>query len=149
MPKDMLAGFIYYYLDEKEKARLCFEKSIPLLRASVKDYPDDPRYHSSLGIALARTGRKEEAIREGKQAVALLPLSKDQAYGTSYVLDLSVIYSIVGEVDAALEQIEVLMKMSCWYSPKWIRMDIRYATLHKDPKFESLLEKYRKKYELE
>lgn len=142
MPKAMMAGFIYRFQDEEEKARQCFEESIPLLRAALSAYPDDPRYHSSLGIALAGIGKNEEALREGKRAVELLPLSKDKAYGTSYVADLAVIYAMTGNVDAACEQLEILLNIDSWFSPNFMRIDIRIATLYGEPQFESLMKKY-------
>ena len=37
--------------------------------------------HGQLGIAYAGLGRKDEAIREGKRAVALLPVSEDALWG--------------------------------------------------------------------
>ena len=80
----------------------------------VKKHPDDPRYHSSLGIAYAGIGQKDEAIREGKKAVELLPLSKDAAYGIPYAQDLAVIYTMTGEHNAALDQIEHLLSIPSW-----------------------------------
>lgn len=144
MPKDMLAGFIYNYLGEKEKARLCFERSIPLLRQACEAYPDDPRYHSSLGVALAGIGSKAEAIIEGKRAVELLPLSKDAAYGIPYAIDLVITYAMVGETDASLEQMEILLKNPSWITPEWIKIDIRNAPLYGQQKFELLMKKYGK-----
>ncbi len=142
MPKDAMAGFIYDYQGKKEKARQCFEQSIPLLREAVEKYPNDPRYHSSLGIALAGIGNKEEALQQGKRAVALLPLSKNKAYGTSYVMDLAVIYAMTGDVHGACEQLDILLKIDSWFTPPYFYMDIRLAPLYGKPEYESLMKKY-------
>jgi serine/threonine protein kinase/tetratricopeptide (TPR) repeat protein len=143
LPKDMLRGFIHLAQSEEEKARECFDRSIPLLRESVNKYPNDPRYHSSLGVSLAGIGHREEAIQEGKKAVALLPISEDAAYGIVYVADLAQIYAMLGDVEAALEQIEILLKVPSWYSPNWMDMDIRYSSLAGNKEYEAVLEKYR------
>jgi tetratricopeptide (TPR) repeat protein len=142
MPKDLMAGFIYYCMDEKEKAQQCFEKSIHLLREAVERYPNDPRYHSTLGIALAGIGNKEEALQQGKKAVALLPLSKNKAYGTSYIMDLAVIYAMTGNVHEACEQLEILLNMDSWFTTQYFHMDIRLAPLYGKPEYEALMKKY-------
>jgi tetratricopeptide (TPR) repeat protein len=144
MPKPMMAAFVYQYHDEKEKAREFFEASIPFLRSALVEYPDDPRYHSSLGVALAGAGQKDEAIREGRKAVELLPLSVDHLYGIPPVGDLAIIYAMTGEVEAALEQLEILLSTPSWYSPNFISVDIRYAPLYGNPKYKALMQKYRK-----
>ena len=144
MPKDMLRGFIHIAQGEEEKGKECFKRSIPLLQEVLKQYPDDPRYHSSLGVVLAGTGKSEEAIRHGKKAVELLPLSEDAAYGIPHVADLAQIYAYLGDVDRALEQIEILLKIPSWYNPDWMDMDIRFASLWGLPNYEALLDKYRK-----
>jgi serine/threonine-protein kinase len=144
MPKDMLAGFVHQYRDEREKAYNCFERSVPLLQQACQAYPDDPRYHSSLGVALAGTGNKAEAIAQGKRAVELLPLSKDAAYGLPYAIDLVIIYAMVGETDVALEQLEILLKIPSFVTPEWLKIDIRNAPLYGNEKWERLMEKYGK-----
>lgn len=145
-PKTLMTAFIYQYQSEMEKARQYFKQSITQLLSAVEDYPDDPRYHSALGIALAGVGQKEEGIREGEKAVELLPLSVDHAYAPSFISDLSVTYSLAGDVDLALEQLDILLSEPTWFSPEFLDGDIRFAPLHGNPKYEALLDKYRKKY---
>jgi len=145
-PKTLMIAFIHQYLGEKEKARQYFEQSIPRLCSAVEEYPDDPRYHSALGISLAGAGQKEKGIREGKKAVELLPLSVDHAYGPAFISDLATIYVLTGEVDSALEQLDILLSEPTWFSPVFLDADIRYASLYGNPKYKALLEKYRKKF---
>ena len=51
----------------------------------------------------------DEAIREGRQAVDLVPVSLDALDGPFYLEDLAEIYTIVGEHDEALNLIEDLL----------------------------------------
>jgi len=146
IPKDVLAGFIYEYQGQNEKAKQYFERSIPLLREAIIAYPDDPRYHSALGITLASIGEHEEAIQQGKRAMELLPLSKNKAYGTSYVMCMAIIYARTGDVQAACEQLEILLEMDSWYTPHYYNMDIQISPLYGTPEYEELMEKYRKQY---
>ena len=141
-PKPMLSAFIYEYLNKHELARVGYKTAQKLLEKKVMEHPDDPRYHSSLGIAYAGIGQKEEAIKEGERAVELLPMSKDAAYGIPNVIDLAVIYTMVGEYDLALDQTEYLLSVPSWISVAWLEMDIRWTPLRTHPRYRELLTKY-------
>jgi len=141
-PKSMLSAFIYDYLNKHEPARDGYESAGKLLEKEVKAHPDDPRYHSSLGIAYAALGQKEKAIKEGKRAVELLPISKDALYGQSHLYDLAIIYAMVGEYDAALDQIEYLLSIPSFISDPWLKMDIHFAPLRTLPRYKALMKKY-------
>ena len=56
----------------------------------------------------AGLGRKEEAIREARRAVDLMPIAKDSLNGPSYVANLALVYAWTGERDRALEQLEIV-----------------------------------------
>jgi len=141
-PTVMYKAYVYDYLDRKQQAIACYDSARILLEEAVRLYPNDPRYHSSLGIAYAGLGFKEQAIREGKHAVELLPLSRDAAYGIAYAQDLAIIYAMTGEFDAAINQIEILLKNPSWLSPSWFQVDQRFAPLYDIPAFQQLLRKY-------
>jgi len=59
----------------------------------------------------AGLGRKEEAIREARHAVDLVPIAKDSLWGPGNVTNLALIYAWTGERDRALEQLEIVAKM--------------------------------------
>ena len=137
-PKLLLAAFAYEFMHEPQRALEAYESARAMLEKEVKLYPDDPRYHSSLGIAYAYLGNKENAIKQGKQAVNILPIAKDAFYGIPYVLDLAHIYTIVGEYDAALDQLEYLLSIASWLSASWIAIDPRWDRLRDHPRFQRL-----------
>jgi TolB-like protein/Flp pilus assembly protein TadD len=141
-PWALFAADLRHSLGETERARKEFETSVRLLEAEVKAAPDDPRYHSSLGIAYAALSRKDEALREGRRAIELLPLSKDAVYGIPYVIDLAHIYALIGEPRKAVEELEILMSRPGWISVPWLKADPRWRLLDSDPGFQALLAKY-------
>jgi tetratricopeptide (TPR) repeat protein len=141
-PKSLFSARVRELTDEPERARTEYENAKELLESETRTHPDDPRYHSSLGVAYAALGQREEAVREGKRAVDLLPMSKDAVYGIPYVIDLAHIYTILGDDDAALAEIERLLSQPTWMSPAWLEMDCRWNRLKGNPKFQPLLEKY-------
>jgi serine/threonine-protein kinase len=142
MPKSLLAAYAHRLAGEREKSLRAYESARSLLEAEVRRFPEDPRYHSSLGIACAALGRKEEAIREGKRAVDLLPLERDAFYGLPYVEDLAFIYALTGETDAALDRLEYLLSTPSWISVAWLRVDPQWDPIRDQPEFIDLLERH-------
>jgi len=141
-PNALLAAQAYELLDEPELAREAYESARGLLEPEVLSSPEDPRLRSSLGIAYAALGRKEDAIREGIRATELLTRSVDGYYYLPYVVDLAHIYTIVGEDEAALDQIEYLLANPSWISVPLLEMDPRWDPLRGHPRFQALLEEY-------
>jgi tetratricopeptide (TPR) repeat protein len=105
----------------------------------VKERPDDARIHSSLGIVYAALGRQEEAIQEGKMAVELYPVSKDAFIGVDRVKDLATIYTMVGDYEAALDQIEYLISIPGYFSVPLLRLDPIWDPLRHHPRYQRLL----------
>lgn len=116
-----------------------YETARTMLEKEAEAYPDDPRYHGSLGIAYACLDNKENAVKEGRQAVKLLSISKDAFYGIPYVEDLTHIYTVLGEYDAAFDQLEYPLSIPSWLSPFWIAIDPRWDRLRKHPRFQELI----------
>ena len=142
IPRTMLNAFIYDHLNEPDLARAGYENAAKILEKRIAEIPGDPRYHSSLGIAYAGLGRKEEAIKEGLRAVELLPVSKDALYGLGHLQDLAIIYTKSGEFDLALDKLEELLSIPSWISTVWIEWDIRFAPLRTQQKYKKLMIRY-------
>ncbi len=63
-----------------------------------------------LGLIDAGLGRKEEALREGRRAVELLPVEKDAINGVAMIKYLAMIAAWVGDKDLACEQLAVAIR---------------------------------------
>ena len=140
--KPQVAGMVYNLMNEPDRAHACYDSSRVILEEKVKELPDDHRLRSSLGLVYAGLGRKDDAIREGKLGVELLPVSKDALTGPSRVEDLALIYVVVGEYDAALDQMEYLLSIPSDFSVPYLRLDPQFDPLRKLPRYQRLLEKY-------
>ncbi len=141
IPKAQLEGLIYRLMKKPELAHASFDSARMILEKEIKARPDDARLHSSLGIVYAGLGRKEEAVREGQLAVKLCPISKDAIVGTTYMEDLASTYIMVGEYEAALDQIEYLLFIPSFLSSFYLRIDPEFDPLRDHPRFKRLLKR--------
>jgi TolB-like protein/tetratricopeptide (TPR) repeat protein/tRNA A-37 threonylcarbamoyl transferase component Bud32 len=123
---------------QPQRARAYYDSLLTVLEAEVRLRPEDDEFHAILGLVYARLGRKADAIREGREAVALLPLSKDAYFGGGEVINLAVIYATVGEPDTALDQLEAALKVPSGISVARLRVDPTFAPLKRNPRFERL-----------
>jgi len=142
VPKSLLAAQVYSWMNQPETARAYYETAQARLERKLQEMPDDHRAHSSLGIAYAGLGRKEDAIREGKLAVELMPVTKEAWKGVLRVEDLARVYAMVGEQDAAIDRIDYLLSIPGELSVNLLRVDPTWDPLRDHPRFQALLAKY-------
>ena len=111
----------------------------------VREQPDDFAALSVLGVIDAALGRKEEALREGRRAVELLPVKKDAFTGARLLTNLAIIYAWVGEKDLAIKQLEEVLPIPTdEISYGKLRLHPYWDPLHGDPRFEKLVEEAKK-----
>jgi len=115
------------------------EQATKAYEEQLRAAPEDAQRHVLLGLALAYLGRKEEAIREGERAVALVPVSKSAITGAYLQHQLVRIYMLVGEPEKALDQLEPLLKIPYYLTPGWLRIDPNFDPLRKNPRFQKLV----------
>jgi hypothetical protein len=92
----------------------------------------------------AYLGRKEEALREGRRAVELLPMEKDPIEGARGVANLAMIAAWVGDKDLAFEQLERIIGRPSPLSYGGLKLFPWWDPLRGDARFEKLLEKVKK-----
>ena len=140
IPHALRCAQIYGYMKKKELAKKYHDEARSILESKIEERPEDVRFHSSLGIAYAGLGRKEDALREGKLGVELLPVTKDALRGQARVKDLANIYVMVGEYDEAIDQIEFLLSRPGGLSIPLLRLDPTWDPLRDHPRFKKLIE---------
>jgi len=133
-------ALIYRYMNKNELAKKYYESARSILESKIQEQPEDSRLHSALGIACAGLGRKDDAIREGKLGVELLPVTKEAMRGLCRVEELARIYVMVGEYDLAIDQLEFLLSNPAWMSIPLLRLDPAWDPLRDHPRFQKLVE---------
>jgi serine/threonine protein kinase/Tfp pilus assembly protein PilF len=92
-----------------------------------------------MGLIDAGLGRKEEALREGRRAVELLPVEKDPINGIAMVKYLAVIAAWVGDKDLACEQLAVAIHPPSRLTYGELKLLPFWDPLRGDPRFEKIV----------
>ncbi len=109
------------------------------IEKTVKDQPDYAPGLSVLGLVDAALGRKEDALREGRHAIELLPVTKDSIDGAELVKYLAVIYAWCGEKELAIQQIAATLRIPSTLSYGNLKLHPYWDLLRGDPKFEKIV----------
>jgi eukaryotic-like serine/threonine-protein kinase len=137
-----------YYLFKAEVARY---REKPTLERAYADsarrwlqpqllaQPDDAKRLVHFGLASARAGRKVEALRAGRRAVALLPLTLDAASGPFIQTYLAQVYLLNGDLDNTVATLRPLLTFPSWITPEELSSDPLWAPLKSHPAFASLI----------
>jgi TolB-like protein/Tfp pilus assembly protein PilF len=120
-------------------ARAAFLAAHAELERTVSEQPGYAPALCVLGLIDAALGRKDEAIREGRRAIELLPITKDSIDGAELVKYMGVIYAWCGEKDLAIEQIEATLKIPSTLSYGNLKLHPNWDPLRGDPRFEKIV----------
>jgi hypothetical protein len=132
-------AFLHHYDRHMALARAYADSARVLLEARVQSRPDDALYHSSLSLAYALEGRKQDAIREGRTAGSVLPISKDAFGGVAPILFQARTFLLVGEPDSAVVRLEQLLTLPALITVPRLRIDPVWVPLRGNPRFEELV----------
>ena len=120
-------------------ARAAFTTARAEVERTAREQPDYAQGLTVLGLIDAGLGRKDDAIREGRRAVELVPVSKDAIDGTDFILNLAVIYAWTGEKDLALKQLAEAAQLPGSLNYGWLRLHPDWDPLRGDPRFEKIV----------
>jgi serine/threonine-protein kinase len=92
-----------------------------------------------LGLIDAGLGRKEEALRQGRRAVELLPIEKDAIHGKGVVEYFAMIAAWAGEKDLACEQLAIAVRPPSPLNYGKLKLLPFWDPLRGDPRFEKIV----------
>jgi serine/threonine-protein kinase len=138
-PRDWFAGLAARSFGDAATARSAFTAARANLEEVVHKQPDYSAAWIVLGLIDAGLGRKDEAVREGRRACELLPMSKDAWEGSDYVLHLALIFAWTDEKDLALEQLTILAQLPVGLTYGELKLNPQWDSLRGDPRFEKIV----------
>src|SRR5438874_6677561 len=92
-----------------------------------------------LGLIDAGLGRKEEALREGRRAVELLPVEKDAIHGIGMVEYFAMIAAWAGDKDLACQQLAIAIRPPSPLNYGHLKLLPFWDPLRGDPRFEKIV----------
>ena len=142
LPRHLYLAWAYQAAGDNIKAQPLYAEVRTQMQAALQQRPDDPDLHLALGLAAAGLGLKDEAVREGRKATTLIPVSRDAYSGPGYLGYLAQLYVRLGENDQALDTLRQLLAVpssGVAISPALLKLDPVWDPLRKDPRFEKLI----------
>jgi TolB-like protein/Tfp pilus assembly protein PilF len=138
-PKSWCEGLVARMRSDQPAARAAFTNARKELEKMVRDQPDYAQALCALGVTDAALGNKEDAIRQGRRAVELIPVSKSAIEGPLMMQYLAVIYAWTGEKDLALEQLANAARIPGYLSYGQLRLHPYWDSLRGDPRFDKIV----------
>ncbi|OLB01599.1 MAG: hypothetical protein DMF36_07335 [Verrucomicrobia bacterium] len=138
-PRSWCEGVAARMRGDTAAAHAAFAKTRAETAKLIADQPDYAEALCVLGMADAALGNKEDAIREGRRAVELTPVSKNAIAGPSLIECLALIDAWTGEKDLALHQLAVAVSTPGFLSYGELRLHPYWDPLRGDPRFEKIV----------
>jgi TolB-like protein len=137
--RPFIEGLIARFMKDDLKAQSAFAAARAEQEKIIQTQPNYGPALCVLGLIDAGLGRREEALREGRRAVELLPVEKDALGGIAMVKYLTVIAAWVGDKDLACEQLAIATRQPCDLSYGQLKLLPLWDPLRGDPRFEKIV----------
>jgi tetratricopeptide (TPR) repeat protein len=139
LSRTFMEGLIARMVKDTGKARSAFTAARVEQEKIIEAQPDYGPALCVLGLIDAALGRKEEALREGRRAVELLPVEKDAVNGRIMVAYFAMIAAWVGDNTLACEQLAVAVRYTSSLSYGQLKLMPWWDPLRGDPCFEQIV----------
>jgi TolB-like protein/class 3 adenylate cyclase/Tfp pilus assembly protein PilF len=140
LPSAVIEGVIGRMTKNEDKARAAFTAARAVQEKRVQEQPEWGPALCVLGLIDAGLGRQEDALREGRRAVELLPVQKDALNGAHMIEYFAIIAAWVGEKDLACKQLAAVAPLeSTSISYGQLKLLPYWDPLRGDPRFEKIV----------
>jgi len=135
-------GEIYSFLGEKEISRQYYDSVRLVCEGRLTAQPDNAWHHIDLATAYAGLGRIPEALDHGARAMELLPVSRDALHGVNILHSMTVVYTMVGKYEEAIDLLEYLLTHPSSEQINFVRFHPQWDPLRSHLRFQALLKNY-------
>ena len=121
-----------------------------MMEDAIASNPERPGHHMDMGHALAGLGETTEAIAMGRRAMELRGLEQDATvapvvhYNAIFHVFLPASATDTAAIDVAIEELDTFLGRPTWWSIEGLLPDPRLDPIRDDPRFEAVVEKYRR-----
>jgi len=137
--RPLMEGVIARMMKDEGTARAAFMAARAEQEKAVLSEPNYGPPLCVLGLIDAALGQKEEALREGRRAVELLPVEKDAINGPLMITYLAMIAAWAGDKDLACEQLAIAIRPPSTVSYGQLKLLPFWDPLRGDPRFEKIV----------
>jgi serine/threonine-protein kinase len=137
--RPFVEGIIARMTNDEDKAQSAFSAARAEQEKIVQTQPDFAPPLIVLSLIDAALGRREEALREGRRAVELLPVEKDSIKGPLIIGYFAMIAGWLGDKDLACEQLATAIRYPGPLSYGELKLLPLWDPLRGDPRFEKIV----------
>src|SRR4029453_776581 len=138
-PRFWCEGVVAQMKGDKAAAHAAFTTARNEAAKLIADQPDYAEALCVLGMIDAALGNKEDALREGRRAAELVPVSKNAIEGPLLIKYLALIYAWTGEKDRALKRLDQAVHLPSFLSYGQLRLHPFWDPLRSDPRFDKIV----------
>jgi len=109
-------------------------------RLALRDTAET-NWHVWMARAALLRGRPDDAVREARRAMEMLPVSVDHLDGPDHLALLAEAHAAAGHADSALAHLQEFLTMPSIWKAGALRLTPEFASLRNDPRFVKLLER--------
>jgi serine/threonine-protein kinase len=135
----VIEGVIAGIAKNEKEARNIFTAARAQQEKTVQAQPNYGPALCVLGLIDAGLGRREEALREGRRAVELVPVEKDALVGPTMIKYLAMIAAWTGDKDLACQQLAIAVRTPSTVSYGQLKLLPFWDPLRGDPRFEKIV----------
>ncbi len=132
-------GQVALAMNDPKGAEAAFLSARTEAAQRVAAKPDDPKELIALALTDTALGRKEDAMREGRLALEMLPIEQDALDGAIIALLYATTAAMVGEKDIAFAQLDRLVRMPSPLNYGELKLNPDWDSLRSDPRFDALV----------
>ena len=137
--RPFVEGVIARMTKDEDKARSAFTAARAEQEKIIEAQPEFGPPWCVLGLIDAALGHKEEALREGRHAVELLPVEKDAVRGPALIKYLAMIAAWAGDKDLACQQLASIVRPPSPVTYGQLKLLPFWDPLRGDQRFEKIV----------
>jgi serine/threonine-protein kinase len=117
------------------------DREITELEGGLDPFVQRAETYAFRGIAHALSGRRAEAVRDGRHSLELLPFSRDAVDAARVHVHTAAVFLLAGDREGAFHVLDMLATVPSDLSSARLRLNPVYDSIRDDPRYAELLRK--------